>query len=40
MQDLLVTLQVSTDWLQVLYGGALVAAVVLGGVVARQKALA
>lgn len=40
MQDLLVTLQVSTDWLQVLYGGALVVAVVLGGVVARQKALA
>jgi ribose transport system permease protein len=40
MQDLLVTLQVSTDWLQVLYGGALVIAVVLGGVVARQKALA
>jgi ribose transport system permease protein len=40
MQDLLVTLQVSTNWLQVLYGGALVAAVVLGGVVARQKALA
>jgi ribose transport system permease protein len=36
LQDVLVTLQISTSWLQVVYGGALVVAVVIGGVVARQ----
>jgi ribose transport system permease protein len=38
LQDLLVTLQLSTSWLQVVYGVTLVAAVVLGGVVARPRA--
>jgi ribose transport system permease protein len=38
LQDLLVTLQVSTTWLQVVYGVTLVVAVVLGGVVARPRA--
>jgi ribose transport system permease protein len=40
MQDLLVTLQISTNWLQVVYGTTLVAAVVLGALVARQEPLA
>jgi ribose transport system permease protein len=38
LQDLLVTLQLSTTWLQVVYGVTLVIAVVLGGVVARPRA--
>lgn len=38
LQDLLVTLQLSTTWLQVIYGVTLVIAVVLGGVVARPRA--
>jgi ribose transport system permease protein len=37
LQDLLVTLQFSTTWLQVVYGVTLVIAVVLGGVVARPR---
>jgi ribose transport system permease protein len=37
LQDLLVTLQLSTTWLQVIYGVTLVVAVVLGGVVARPR---
>jgi ribose transport system permease protein len=40
LQDLLVTLQISTSWLQVVYGMALVVAVVLSGVVGRQAAVA
>jgi ribose transport system permease protein len=40
LQDLLVTLQISTSWLQVVYGAALVVAVVLSGVVGRQAAVA
>jgi ribose transport system permease protein len=38
LQDILVTVQVSTTWLQVVYGVTLVVAVALGGVVARPKA--
>jgi ribose transport system permease protein len=38
LQDLLVTLQLSTTWLQVVYGGTLVVAVVLSGVVSRPRA--
>jgi ribose transport system permease protein len=38
LQDLLVTLQLSTTWLQVVYGGTLVVAVVLSGVVSRPTA--
>jgi ribose/xylose/arabinose/galactoside ABC-type transport system permease subunit len=37
MQNVLVTLQISTDWLQVVYGTTLVAAVVFGALVARQE---
>jgi ribose transport system permease protein len=40
LQDLLVTLQISTSWLQVVYGSALVVAVVLSGVVGRQAVVA
>jgi ribose/xylose/arabinose/galactoside ABC-type transport system permease subunit len=40
LQDLLVTLQISTSWLQVVYGTALVVAVVLSGVVGRQAVVA
>jgi ribose transport system permease protein len=36
MQNVLVTLQISTEWLQVVYGTTLVAAVVFGALVARQ----
>jgi ribose transport system permease protein len=38
LQDLLVTLQLSTTWLQVVYGGTLVVAVVLSGIVSRPRA--
>jgi ribose transport system permease protein len=38
LQDLLVTLHLSTTWLQVVYGVTLVVAVVGGGVIARPRA--
>ncbi|HEX3804373.1 MAG TPA: ABC transporter permease [Solirubrobacteraceae bacterium] len=37
LQDLLVTLQLNTTWLQVVYGATLVIAVVLSGVVSRTR---
>ena len=37
LQDLLVTLQLNTTWLQVVYGATLVIAVVLSGVVSRPR---
>ena len=40
LQDILVSLQVSTTWLQVVYGAALVVAVILSGLVSRQRVAA
>jgi ribose transport system permease protein len=39
LQDLLTTLEINTSWLQVVYGGALVVAVMLSGLVERPKAV-
>lgn len=38
LEDLLTTFQIAPSWLQVMYGGALVAAVMASGVVARPSA--